>query len=120
MSVVFHCATIAQGSADTTMQKLAHAVNVAGTQNIIDACRICRVPKLVYTSSASVVYDGKDLHNVDESAPYATRTLDCYTATKVHSRSQCRQDNEVYTGQVKSEKCIYISLPAFQSRSIWC
>jgi nucleoside-diphosphate-sugar epimerase len=41
-----------------------------------------RVPKLVYTSSASVVFEGKDLE-VNEDQPYASRPLDFYTRTKV-------------------------------------
>lgn len=80
---MFHCATVAPQSEDSKDRALAHAVNVLGTQNVIQACHKNLVPKLVYTSSASVVFDGSDLNNVDESAPYAKRTLDYYTETKV-------------------------------------
>lgn len=41
------------------------------------------VARLVYTSSASVVFDGRDLINVNEDAPYAARPIDYYTETKV-------------------------------------
>jgi nucleoside-diphosphate-sugar epimerase len=44
-------------------------VNVGGTQNVIAACRESGVPRLVYTSSPSVVYNGGDLAGIDESAP---------------------------------------------------
>lgn len=44
------------------------------------------MPKLVYTSSASVVFEGKDLVNVNEDQPYAGRPLDFYTRTKVPVR----------------------------------
>jgi nucleoside-diphosphate-sugar epimerase len=44
-------------------------VNVGGTQNVLTACREAGVPRLVYTSSPSVVYNGGDLAGIDESAP---------------------------------------------------
>jgi len=47
-----------------------HAANVVGTQNILDACRKHRISRLVYTSSPSVVFDGRDMEGVDESVPY--------------------------------------------------
>ena len=40
------------------------------------------VARLVYTSSASVVFDGRDLINVNEDAPYASKPIDYYTETK--------------------------------------
>jgi sterol-4alpha-carboxylate 3-dehydrogenase (decarboxylating) len=81
--VVFHCATAAPAAANTANRALMHDVNVAGTRNVIAACAAARVPKLVYTSSASVVFDGRDLIGVDESAPYAAKPIDYYTETKV-------------------------------------
>ena len=35
------------------------------------------------TSSASVVYEGKDIMNGDETLPYAANAMDYYTETKV-------------------------------------
>ena len=81
--VVFHCATAAPAAANTANKKLMHDVNVKGTQNIIDACISQGVARLVYTSSASVVFDGRDLVNVNEDAPYAAKPIDYYTETKV-------------------------------------
>jgi nucleoside-diphosphate-sugar epimerase len=56
--------------------------NVTGTQNVIAACRSCRVPFLVFTSSPSVVFDGGDMAGVDESAPYPARYHASYPKTK--------------------------------------
>src|SRR5262249_55196960 len=42
-----------------------YAANVVGTQNVIEACRQNGVKKLVYTSTPSVVFDGKDVRNAD-------------------------------------------------------
>lgn len=83
MDVVFHCATMAPSAENATSKALAYAVNVRGTENVIQACQSEGVPKLVYTSSASVVFDGRDLNHVDETAPYAVKPLDYYTQTKV-------------------------------------
>ncbi|KAJ3145280.1 hypothetical protein HK101_002514, partial [Irineochytrium annulatum] len=59
-------------------------VNVDGTRNVIDACTApaSSVRKLVYTSSASVIYNGQDLINADESVPYCDVHMDAYNETK--------------------------------------
>ncbi|MCX6333482.1 MAG: NAD-dependent epimerase/dehydratase family protein, partial [Bacteroidia bacterium] len=44
--------------------------NVKGTENIVNACRKNKIRWLVYTSSASVVFDGNDIKGGDESLPY--------------------------------------------------
>lgn len=44
--------------------------NVRGTENVLAACRRHGVRRLIFTSSASVVFDGTDMQGVDESAPY--------------------------------------------------
>ena len=56
--------------------------NIRGTENVIDACRAAGVPRLVYTSSPSVVFGGGDMENVNESAPYPPRHHSAYSATK--------------------------------------
>jgi nucleoside-diphosphate-sugar epimerase len=57
-------------------------VNVQGTRNVLAACREARVPRLVYTSSPSVVYNGGDLRNVNESAPLCTQAPCAYPTSK--------------------------------------
>lgn len=53
-------------------------------QNVIDGCVAGGVARLVYTSSASVVFEGRDLVLVDESQRYAARAaVDYYTHTKI-------------------------------------
>lgn len=56
--------------------------NVVGTRNVLDACLQCGVRKLVFTSSPSVVFDGRPHENGDESLPYARRFLCHYPHTK--------------------------------------
>ncbi|NLF32205.1 MAG: NAD-dependent epimerase/dehydratase family protein, partial [Planctomycetes bacterium] len=45
-------------------------INVRGTEHVLQACREHGVERLVYTSSPSVVFAGKDQCGVDESVPY--------------------------------------------------
>ncbi len=59
-----------------------HQPNVIGTQNVIDACKRHNVPRLIFTSSPSVVFTGRDDANLSESAPYPKRYLAHYPKTK--------------------------------------
>jgi nucleoside-diphosphate-sugar epimerase len=56
--------------------------NVTGTRNVLAACTRHGVPKLVYTSSPSVVFDGRDMEGVDESVPYPRHYEAHYPRTK--------------------------------------
>lgn len=56
--------------------------NVHGTENIIAACHGHGISRLVYTSSPSVVFDGRDMEGVDESVPYPTHYHAHYPRTK--------------------------------------
>lgn len=57
-------------------------INTVGTQNVIDACRRHRVPRLIHTSSPSVVFDGSDHVDANESLPYPTNWLCHYPRSK--------------------------------------
>jgi len=59
--------------------------NVEGTANVLAACRARGVGKLVYTSTPSVVFDGRDMEGADESAPYADHYLAAYPRTKAEA-----------------------------------
>lgn len=41
------------------------------------------------TSSASVAYEGKDIKNGLEDAPYAKKPMDYYTETKILQEKVC-------------------------------
>jgi nucleoside-diphosphate-sugar epimerase len=93
-SVVFHVATASPTGANAYNHALMQGVNVDGTRNVVDACVKCKVPSLVYTSSASVVFDGKDLFLADEKAtPYAAKPLDFYTVTKIEGEKVVLEAN---------------------------
>ena len=59
--------------------------NVLGTDNVIRACQQAGIARLVYTSSPSVVFDGRDMEGVDESVPYAP-TVPCALPTHESAR----------------------------------
>ena len=59
-----------------------YRANVTGTINVIAACRAAAVQRLIYTSSPSVVFDGRDMEGVDESVPYPAHHAAHYPRTK--------------------------------------
>lgn len=65
--------------------------NVTGTENVLQACRGEAVRHLVYTSSPSVVFDGRDMAGVDESVPYPDHWEAHYPRTKALAEQMVRQ-----------------------------
>ena len=62
-----------------------YGTNVVGTENVIVACRAEGVPKLVFTSTPSIVHGGAELAGVDESTPYPARYEAYYPETKARA-----------------------------------
>lgn len=56
--------------------------NVLGTRALLDGCRAHGVQRLIYTSTPSVVYNGRDLAGVNESLPLTTDCPSPYPLTK--------------------------------------
>jgi len=56
--------------------------NVLGTRAVLEGCRTHGVRRLVYTSTPSVVYNGRDLVNADESLPLTNECPSAYPLTK--------------------------------------
>jgi nucleoside-diphosphate-sugar epimerase len=79
MDVVFHVAALAGIWGKWSR---FYDTNVLGTGHVIDGCRAHGVPKLIYTSSPSVTFDGRPQENVDERAGYPPRWLCHYSHTK--------------------------------------
>jgi len=55
---------------------------VQGTKTLLQASADEGVQQFVFTSSASVVFDGSDLKGVDETKPYCSKYIDAYNETK--------------------------------------
>ena len=89
--VVFHVASLA---AAWGHYRDFHAINVRGTQNVIAACRVHGIRKLVYTSTPSVAFPMGDLKGVDESQPYPPKFYAHYPATKAQAEQLVLQAND--------------------------
>jgi nucleoside-diphosphate-sugar epimerase len=79
VDTVFHVAAVA---GLLGAWKTYYEANVVGTQNVIRACGRRGVTRLVFTSSPSVTFEGRDQRGIDESAPYARRWLAHYPRSK--------------------------------------
>jgi 2-alkyl-3-oxoalkanoate reductase len=62
-----------------------YQANVVGTENVLAVCRQLAIARLVYTSTPSVVFDGKDQEGIDESAPYPRHYHAHYPRTKAEA-----------------------------------
>ncbi len=65
-------------------------VNVEGTRALLAGCRAHGVRRFIYTSTASVVYHGRDLAGADESLPLTTRCPSPYPLTKAMAEREVR------------------------------
>ena len=77
-----------------------HRANVTGTENVIAACRQHGVGRLIYTSSPSVVFDGRDLEGVDESVAYPAHYEAHYPLTKALAEQKIRAANDAQLATV--------------------
>ncbi|OQU92435.1 hypothetical protein SORBI_3001G343601, partial [Sorghum bicolor] len=92
VDVVFH--TAAADPSKNNLQ-LHYKVNVIGTKNVIGACKICKVKRLIHTSSSAVVFDGvHGLFNVNESLPYPDKFPDAYAQTKAEAEKLVMDAND--------------------------
>jgi 3beta-hydroxy-delta5-steroid dehydrogenase/steroid delta-isomerase len=87
IDTVFHTAAIIDlmggASVSDEYRQRSFAINVGGTQNLVDAGQAAGVQRFVYTSSNSVVMGGQNISGGDETLPYTSRFNDLYTETKV-------------------------------------
>ncbi|MBV9790121.1 MAG: NAD-dependent epimerase/dehydratase family protein [Chloroflexi bacterium] len=79
MDAVFHVGAL---SAPWGHRADFFAINVDGTANVIAGCQRHDVGQLIYVSSPSVVFDGRDHWNLAEAAPYPRRFASIYSLTK--------------------------------------
>jgi len=82
---VFHTAALVEmwGAYDDFFR-----TNVIGTRNILACCKKYKVPRLIVTSSPSVIADGSDLLGIDESYPYPKHFEAYYPETKAQAEKE--------------------------------
>jgi nucleoside-diphosphate-sugar epimerase len=79
-------------------------VNVRGTNNIINACIELSISRLVYTSTHSVTFEGKDEAGIDESEGYAKQFLNEYCRSKAQAEQRILAVSGTYLDGVASSK----------------
>lgn len=67
-----------------------YADNVTGTEHVLTGCQQQGVRRIVYASSPSVVFDGRDHINIDETAPFPRRLMSVYSETKKQAEELVR------------------------------
>lgn len=99
VDAIFHVAAVpgVWGSWETY-----HGINTTGTLNVISGCRRHGVQRLIYTSSPSVVFDGSDHINGDESLRYPTKWLCHYPHSKALAEQAVLAANEPHGLQTVS------------------
>lgn len=93
IDTVFHVAAAPYKSS----RDLIWRVNVNGTKNVIDACLENKVSRLIYTSSCSVVFQGKEVINGKEDMPYTRKTWwfnDTYGQSKAEGERLVLSSNQ--------------------------
>lgn len=76
---LIHCAG---KTADWGTYDAFYNTNVIGTRNIIAACRTREIPRIIFVSTPSVYFSGRDRYDVPESAPLPSRQF-YYGKTKL-------------------------------------
>ena len=91
IDVVYHVASMTGywGSWDAFYQ-----ANVVGTRNVIAACWANAVPRLVYTSTPSVVFGDQPHEGADESLPYPEHYENNYSRSKAIAERAVMGANE--------------------------
>lgn len=92
---VFHIASYGMSGREQLNKTLIEAVNVGGTDNVLQACLERGVSRLVYTSTFNVVFGGQVIRNGDESLPYLPLHLhpDHYSRTKAIAEKKVLEAN---------------------------
>jgi 3beta-hydroxy-delta5-steroid dehydrogenase/steroid delta-isomerase len=84
VDTIFHTAAVLDFArfAGAAQRERSHAVNVRGVEHLVRAAREAGAVRLVHTSSNNVTFDDAVIDG-DETRPYAARSRDLYTETKI-------------------------------------
>ncbi|XP_055367003.1 putative short-chain dehydrogenase/reductase family 42E member 2 isoform X2 [Betta splendens] len=65
---VFHTASCGMSGPEQLRKEHVESVNIGGTHNVIKLCKERSIPRLVYTSTINVVFNGKPIEDGDEAS----------------------------------------------------
>src|SRR2546421_5561617 len=94
VDVVFHVGAL---SAPWGRRATFFETNVGGTESVLAGCRAHGVKRMIYVSSPSVVFDGRDQRLLTEDAPYPRRFASIYSLTKKIGEDRVRAAQELET-----------------------
>ncbi|KAI5984574.1 3-beta hydroxysteroid dehydrogenase/isomerase family-domain-containing protein [Pisolithus orientalis] len=86
-------------------------VNVEGTRAVIDAAIAAGVCRLVYTSSASAVFNGTGVVEVDRRTSYSHRPFDVYNPCSYSSTASSEPEPYPESATAKLRKFSHCALP---------
>jgi sterol-4alpha-carboxylate 3-dehydrogenase (decarboxylating) len=104
--LVFHVAAVVDWGRLST--EFIRAVNVEGTQNILDVMKEKEVPYLVATSTMDVAWQGEPIRNGDEELPYASRFTNAYCETKTAAEKLVLKAGDRFTRTGEGPACAVI------------
>lgn len=88
--VVYHAGAFVDVWGD---EREAFAVNVEGTQRVLDAARAAGVPRVVHVSTEAVLVGGPKMHDADETWPRPRRPIGLYPRTKGQAEERVEAAN---------------------------
>jgi 2-alkyl-3-oxoalkanoate reductase len=88
MDSVFHVAAL---SAAWGKGADFHAINVDGAGHVIAGCISHKIGRLIHVSSPSVVFDGAEVRESTEAAPYPRRYLAAYCLSKMRAELKVKE-----------------------------
>ena len=93
IAVVWHVASFGMSGAQMLNKALTDAVNIGGTEHILQACDTHHIRRLVYVSTYNTVYNGTPIVAGDETLPYPPLDshTDRYSQTKTIAEQLVRQ-----------------------------
>ena len=93
VDVLFHVASYGMSGAEMLNRSLTDAVNIGGTEHVLEACRTHSIRRLVYVSSYNTVYNGSPIIAGDETLPYPPLEshTDRYSQTKTIAEQLVRR-----------------------------
>ncbi len=101
---IIHCAGKA---GDWGKYKAFYEANVIGTQNVIQACKTHQIKKIIFISSPSVYYNGKDRYNTLESDPLPEKQFHYGKTKLIAERDLLALEHEGFKSIILRPRAVY-------------